>query len=217
MNDLVRASELLKEFKGESLRKRVSRLEGALAAKDGVSLESFLAREHIGRELLAAALLVKHASSQINEIVHALGIVLALPSILADNERVESLSLAAGNTGKGFDVETSRRVAEFTFIEWQGGPEVMRQNKVFKDFYFLAEADTSKRKELYAVGTSHVLAFLNSGRAIPQILKGNAKLGNSFRERYGGQFAVVRDYYQTKKGVVRIKDIRTHLALLRQI
>ncbi len=78
-------------------------------------------------------------------------LLISLPSILNDGERVEAMSLAAGNTGKGFDLETSERIAEFTFIEWKGGPDVIRKNKVFKDFYFLAEADTGKEKELYPI------------------------------------------------------------------
>ena len=65
-------------------------------------------------------MLIKHNSSQINEIVHSLGILLSLPKILEEGEKVESMSLAAANTGKGFDLETSERIAEFTFIEWQG-------------------------------------------------------------------------------------------------
>jgi hypothetical protein len=158
-----------------------------------------------------AAMLIKRNASQINEIVHALGILLTLPYILEENELVESLSLAAGNTGKDFDLKTNKRIAEFTFIQWKGGTEVIRQNKIFKDFYFLAEEETSKIRELYVVGTEHVLKFFNSKRSIRQILDGNAKLGNSYRERYGTQFQVVSEYYQTKKNVVCIKDVSSNL------
>ena len=43
-------------------------------------------------------------------------------------------------TGRSFDLETSYRVAvaELKFIRWQGGPESIRQNQLFKDFYLLA-------------------------------------------------------------------------------
>ena len=45
-------------------------------------------------------------------------------------------------TGRSFDLETSCRVAvaEFKFIRWQGDPESIRQNQLFKDFYLLARS-----------------------------------------------------------------------------
>jgi hypothetical protein len=48
-------------------------------------------------------------------------------------------------TGRSFDLETSYRVAvaEFKFIRWQGGPESIRQNQLFKDFYLLARSRPS--------------------------------------------------------------------------
>ncbi|HEX2899358.1 MAG TPA: hypothetical protein VHS96_06530, partial [Bacteroidia bacterium] len=131
----------------------------------------------VSAELMLAALLIKKHSNQISEIIHTVGILLVLPVILEPGEIVESLSLAAGNTGKGFDLETNRRIAEFTFIQWQGGSESIRQNKVFKDFYFLAEHPTTKRKELYVAGLDHPTRFFNSGRGIAQIAKDNRKLG----------------------------------------
>jgi hypothetical protein len=70
-------------------------------------------------------------------------------------ERVEYLSLGAGNTGKAFDLETDLRVCEFKFINWQGGAEAIRQNALFKDLYLLAEASTAKRKYKTFSGTRH--------------------------------------------------------------
>lgn len=54
-------------------------------------------------------------------IMHAAGIMVALPWILESGEIVESLSLGAGNTGRDHDLETNRRIAEFKFIDWRGG------------------------------------------------------------------------------------------------
>lgn len=212
MDDLAQASGLLRGFKGESLPGTVAKIEQAFRGTTKSSVLPLLERTSITADLFTAALLIKKNASQIDEVVHTLGILLALPSILEGDEEVESLSLAAGNTGKGFDLETTRRIAEFTFIQWQGGPEVIRQNKVFKDFYFLAEAETDKIRELYVVGTQHAERFFISGRALPRILNGNAKLGDHFKSRYGTRFKVVRDYYETKKDAVAIRDIRPHLA-----
>jgi len=217
MNDLIRATELLQLFRGKSFPDTVSAIEKSFVGASKATISPLLTKKSLNDDLLNAALLIKRNASQIDEIVHALGILLALPSILDQNERIESLSLAAGNTGKGFDLETDKRIAEFTFIQWQGGPEVIRQNKIFKDFYFLSEAETSKQRELYVIGTDHASKFFNSRRSLRQILDGNAKLGNSFRERYGTKFRIVNEYYQTKKNVVCIKDIRSHLVMMKDI
>jgi hypothetical protein len=206
MSSLVRASKMLESFKGGSLKSAVLELQKSFEGATKQQATSVLAGKNLTKELLAAAWLIKKNASQINEIVHALGIMLALPSILEVGERIESISLAAGNTGKPYDLETTSRVAEFTFINWKGGPETIRQNKVFKDFFFLAEAKTSKKRELYTVGTEHVKDFFSSKRSIQQILKGNAKLDRGFR-KYKQKYRTVQEYYQAKQNVVKIVDI----------
>lgn len=198
---------MLESFRGKSLKKTVGGLEGLLAGKGPQDFGSMLSGRGVTTDLLRAALLVKRTSRQIDEIIHTLGILLCLPGILQGGETVESLSLAAGNTGKGFDLETNYRIAEFTFIEWKGGSETIRQNKVFKDFYFLAEVETKKRRELWVVGTEEPLKFFNGRRGVDRILKGNAKLGESFRSRYGDKFKVVCDYYLAMKDRVEINDL----------
>ncbi len=215
MTGIVEASEQLQAFKGDSFRNPVRQLEETFSGANRDTAASLVSQQQWGQELFAATLLIKHNSSQINEIIHTLGILITLPKILKGDEHIESMSLAAANTGRGFDLETSERIAEFTFIEWQGGSEVIRQNKVFKDFYFLAEENTQKTKELYVIGTDHVLAFLNSQRGLPQILKGNAKLGNSFRNLYGERFKIVREYYNTKKDDVIIRDVSEYISALK--
>lgn len=205
------ATDLLQSFRGESFRERVKGLESRFAGCDSIDLDELFSENRLTMALFEAAVLVKHNSSQINEIIHTIGILLALPKILKDDEKVVSMSLAAANTGKGFDLETTERLAEFTFIEWQGGSEVIRQNKIFKDFYFLAEAESSKHKELYTVGTHYPKAFFASRRAIGPILQGNAKLGNDFRRRHGDSFSTVDQYYAERGERVAILDIRGFL------
>ena len=53
---------------------------------------------------------MKRLAGQINVTIHALGILMCLPHILEPDERVESVSLGAGNTGRDFDLETNVRV-----------------------------------------------------------------------------------------------------------
>ena len=215
MNSLFQASEMIQSFRAGSLRATIAAIEKELSSATAEPSSQKLATLGTSFELLTAAILIKKNSSQIDEIIHAVGILLALPGILEKGEIIESLSLAAGNTGKGFDLETNLRIAEFTFIHWQGGPEVIRQNKIFKDFYFLAEASTSKQKELYTIGTAHPKKFFNSRRALPAILDGNRKLGEAFRAKYGDSLKYVREYYAPRENLVAIRDITDHIPLLR--
>ena len=214
MSDLLSASKLLGSFHGGSLRGAVSKIETKIIGLTKETANPQLSEIGVSMELMLASLLIKKNSAQINEIIHAIGILLVLPAILETDERVESVSLAAGNTGKGFDLETDRRIAEFTFIQWQGGSESIRQNKIFKDFFFLAEESTPKLKELYVCGLDHPTKFFNAGRSISSILKNNDKLGKAAVKLPQG-IKKVRDYYQLHKHSVAIRDIGEYIPLLK--
>lgn len=136
----------------------------------------------------------------------ALGILLCLPSLLEPGETVEYVSLGAGNTGRAFDLETDRRIAEFKFIRWRGGSESIRQNALFKDFFLLVEHPTPKRKYLYTLETDRPLRFLNGGRALSSVLK-DTRLAAAFREKHGDRYERVRDYYAPRQHAVTIQDI----------
>jgi hypothetical protein len=103
---------------------------------------------------------------------------------------------------------------EFKFIRWQGGPESIRQNQLFKDFYLLARSDGTKRKYLYVLGTEHPLRFFNGRRAISSVLSRHAKLAELFRSDFGERYAVVRDYYLEHKDKVRIEDVSPYVPSL---
>ena len=162
-------------------------------------------------EVLGAAGVIKQLAGQINVIVHALGILLCLPHILQAGERIEYVSLGAGNTGRAFDLETNLRIAEFKFIHWQGGPESIRQNALFKDFFEMAEHESPKQKCLYVLGTEHAEKFLNGGRALSSVLSRNEKVRKTFTEKFGNQYLTVRDYYLPRKGMVVIQDVSTYV------
>lgn len=148
-------------------------------------------------------------AGQINVVVHALGILMALPAILEDGERVEDLSLGAGNTGHNFDLETNRRIAEFKFITWQGGSESIRQNALFVDLYHLAEAETDKLRELYVTDLVHPLKFLAGGRSMKSILSKHGYVAEEFFARYGDRYLVARDYWYDAKDRVALVDVST--------
>lgn len=198
---------LVQGFKRDSLRNRIASIERKLRRADKIACQAFCSDEAINSGLMTAAFALKRASSQINEVVHAVGILASLPHILRDGEVIESLSLAAGNTGKAFDLETDQRVGEFKFIDWKGGPESIRQNQLFKDFYLLAEVSTPKERYLYVLGAEHPLKFLIGGRAFSSVLSRNTKLGASFKQQYGSRFSTVGDYYRYRRAQVRIVDL----------
>nr|WP_294787287.1 hypothetical protein [uncultured Flavobacterium sp.] len=70
--------------------------------------------------IFLAANIIKDASFQIDEIVHALVIMIAKEVLLNENkeEQLEYLSLGAGNHKERFDMENNLRIAEFKFGKW---------------------------------------------------------------------------------------------------
>jgi hypothetical protein len=138
--------------------------------------------------------------------VHAVGILISLPHILESEERIQYLSLAAGNTGRPFDLETDQRIAEFKSIDWKGGPESIRQNSLFKDFFDLAEYDTQKKRFLYVVGLEHPMKFFNGGRACSSVMSKNRPLWERYSLKYA-KFVRVQAFYEHKKGAVNIVDL----------
>lgn len=123
------------------------------------------------------------------------------------DEKVEYVSLGAGNTGREFDLETNHRVAEFKFIHWRGGAETIRQNSIFKDFFLLAENPTPKKKFLYVLGIEHPVKFLGGGRAPTSVLSKNASVRERFYGLFQNQYERVRDYFEPRRDQVTIQDV----------
>ncbi|MBE0576862.1 MAG: hypothetical protein IH613_13315 [Desulfuromonadales bacterium] len=204
--DLSDAFSALAGFSGKDLTVTLSRIEQSLVGKTADNCTSFLSEHKADHDVLGAVGLVKQLAGQINVVIHALGIMLCLPHILQPGEVVESSSLGAGNTGKSFDLETNLRVAEFKFIAWQGGPESIRQNSLFKDFYGLAEYDTSKSRYMYVLGTEIPTKFLRSKRSLKSVLSKDVSLYEIVRQKYP-DCRVVSDYYSLKSDAVFIEDV----------
>jgi hypothetical protein len=205
--NLARAVAALQTFGGTDLTRTLASIEVTLRGMTAENCASTIAACGADKEALAAAGSVKRLAGQINVVIHALGIMLCLPHLLEAGEAVEYLSLGAGNTGRAFDLETTYRVAEFKFIAWQGGPESIRQNALFKDFYLMAESKNAKRKYLYVLGTEQPLKFLNGGRALSSVLSRHVRLRDQFESKYGDRYRIVRDYYQAHKEAVAIQDV----------
>src|SRR5258708_7107251 len=204
---LAGAIHLLQTFRGPDLTRTIGQIEKSLKGVSANSYAAVLATSGAKAEILGAAGLVKQLAGQIDVVVHTLGILLCLPYILRPEEVIDYVSLGAGNTNRNFDLETNQRIAEFKFIRWQGGPESIRQNSLFKDFYEMAEHETTKEKYLYVLGTEHGEKFFNGGRALSSVLSRNVKLRNQFNQKFGDRYRTVRDYYLSRKGFVAIQDV----------
>lgn len=206
--EISEAIAALEKFRGVDLTQTLANVESALRGLDSRRCSEALTACGAEKQVLLAAALMKQVSAQIDVVVHSLGILLCLPHLLQAGEVIEDLSIGAGNTGRAFDLETNQRVAEFKFIRWQGGPESIRQNGLFKDFFLLAEHPTQKRKHLYVLGTEHPLRFLNGGRALSRssVLSGSVRLKTAFEAKYP-QLKTVREYYLSKRDAILIQDV----------
>lgn len=199
------------------LTRRISELEQSLASETREQAASRLAVEQIDGSLFEAALTLKRLAGRINDIVHAVGILVSLPYVLAPGEVIESLSLASGNTGRPFDLATDKQVAEFKFIEWRGGAESIRQNSLFIDLFNLVSYATAKRRVIYVLSKREPLRFLNNRRALSSVLSKNAAVALHFRELHGERFPTVRDYYATVQDLVEIVDLADIVPELRPL
>ena len=206
MNNAQQGLHLIELFMRSDLTARISELEWSIQDCDSRQCQSMSDEAGVTSDLLSAAYAVKRAAGQVNVLIHAVGILLILPKILEPSEKIEYVSLGAGNTGKQFDLETDQRIAEFKFMHWQGGADTIRQNSLFKDFYMLAEHETSKRKELYVLDCKYPLKFLRSGRAIRSVLSRNVSLLKSFESKHGDSLTRVCDYYATRQDLVSLRD-----------
>lgn len=198
------------KFRGVSktFSQRIAALEAGVVGIDAFGVQKKARFEGLTNDVLAASLLVKAASAQIDVVLHAAGIIVALPYLLEPGELIQSVSLGAGNTGKAHDLETDRRVAEFKFIKWQGGSEAVRQNSLLVDLFRLATAQTSKQRELYLTGAEVPMKFLEqSKRDVRSALAFRPGIPEKFDEAYGDVALTVKDYWSSIRSQVKVRDL----------
>jgi hypothetical protein len=207
--DLQEAADRLEAFGvGAALTARIKQLEAAGTGLEPRELRKLLTREAVGPDLIRAAATVKELAGQVHVVMHAAGLLAALPHILEPNEIVESLSLGAGNAGRAHDLETDRGIAEFTFIDWRGS-DTIRQNKLFGDIINLMASRTSKRRIAYVLGLDHPMRFLLGRRSIESVLSRSSRARIRFEELHGDStYTTVRDYWAYAKDEVEVIDLR---------
>lgn len=207
MIGLSKSAGLISKFCGKSLKNKLSSIEDQCIGNKANGLKKISSKFEINIELINATHNLQKITSQIYIVNHAICILISLPHILEKTEKIQYLSLGAGNTGKDFDLETNHRIAEFKFIHWQKKSNTIRQNSLFKDFYYLAESNKRKRKYLYLTDLDAPLRFLNGKRALESVMSKNNKLSDNFDSKYQKKFKVVNEYYLHKKNRVELIDI----------
>lgn len=215
--DLIEAARRLESLDNGDLTGRLASFEATFRSQDAVTAETLCEECGISESSVEAAFVLKTAAAQINVVIHAIGILTALPHILADGERIESLSLGAGNTGRHFDLETTHRLAEFKFIQWRGGAESIRQNGLFKDFFYLAEEETDRERWLYLLELDRPLRFLAGRRALSSVMSKHQRLREDFRAAYGDEFRLTCDYYRHAEDRVRLCDLTEVVPALKRL
>lgn len=208
MGELETALRIVETFaSGDRLTQRIARLESKLGRKRKARVGEFLASEGIHDGVVEAAMKIKRVTGQIDVVIHAVGILVSLPYVLDPGDRIRSVSLGAGNTGRDFDLETDKQVAEFKFIKWRGGPESIRQNQLFLDLFKLVDEDSDRRRCLYVVGKKYPMKFLHADRSLKSVLSKNQAIRERFLDRYGTRYSVVSEYFEEVSDLVEIIDL----------
>jgi hypothetical protein len=164
------AFDSLSAYLGSALTSRINALEDHFTGACDQNVEGLLKNQQLSLHLFNQALVIKREIGQLHVVIHALGVLLSLPAVLEKGEVIERLSLGAGNApDRRYDLETNIRIAEFTFIDWKGRDSA-RQDKLFKDFFLLAEAETVKRRCLYALNTLATISHSSPSTHLDSLL-----------------------------------------------
>ena len=208
------AETLLSFLKGGALTKTIADLEYALDGKDSDALGAVATEAGITFDLLAATMAVRAELGRMSDLIHAAGIVLALPHLLEPGERVKGRpSLAAGNDpSRPFDLETDRRVAEFKLSVWMAGSNAMRKRQTFKDLVGLALDTSGRRAELYVLGPQPDRFLRGSKSMASWALDRSAEsLKKRFVTRFGSLEMPVSTFTSTYAKDVVVIDLATKL------
>ncbi|MFE0965496.1 PE-PGRS family protein [Streptomyces fungicidicus] len=207
---LGEAVAVLADFLGaEPLTAAITSLERSLVGRPASQIGDLAAARGINPDLMVAALTVRESLGRLNDLIHAAGIVLALPHLLDDGEEiVVRPSLAAGNDPRRpFDLETDRRVAEFKLARWPGA-DAMRKRQTFKDLVMLAADRTGRRAELFVVGPEPG-RFLRTSRATAAWALDRAPHARRvFEESFGSLDVSVAQFTERHAGHVQVTDLR---------
>lgn len=164
MMDIKEAINIVKAFKKESVKEVLLDLQKTEITNSTNDFEN----------IFTSAKIIKEASAQIDEIVHASGIMLALSVWLIKNEEVQYLSLGAGNHKGHFDLETNHRIAEFKFGKWnENSANGLRRRGYFSNYISLLINETKRDKYFVVEDKKAFLKFMNGTAKWKNVLSKN--------------------------------------------
>jgi hypothetical protein len=207
MAEIEDALRQIERFRGQSLAETISKIESRLTGAKAQNVAAVNTGNRVDASLIAATAQVKRASAQIDVVIHAVGILYALPHILEKDEILESTSLGAGNAGSDFDVVTDRRIAEFKFIYWQGGSESLRKKTFFQDYFKLIREQSQRAKYFYLLNTEIPLRFLSGTSRSLRMLDRNRRLADAYERLYGNRYQTVGEFYRAHKENVKFVNL----------
>ena len=97
------------------------------------------------------------------------------------------------------------RIAEFTFIDWKGRDSA-REDKLFKDFFLLAEADTKKKRCLFVSSKAAAIKCLTGNRTCESLLGRSASTRRRFSACYPATMRA-SEYFHSKESSVEIMEM----------
>ena len=162
--NLNEAINIVKIFKNENVKETLKDLQ---RLENKISFPNF-------ENIFTAAKIIKDASSQIDEIVHASGIMIAKELWLHEDEEVQYLSLGAGNHKGHFDMETNLRIAEFKFGKWNdNSANGIRRRGYFSNYISLLTANDHRSKYFVVEDRSSFVKFMNGKATWRNVLSKN--------------------------------------------
>lgn len=193
----------------QPLTQALASLEHRLEGSDGTKVLEVAEDGHVVPELLVSALTVRESLGRINDLIHACGILLVLPHILGEGERITVRpSLGAGNDpGRPYDLETDRRIAEFKLARWRGA-DAMRKRQTFKDLVMLAADTSGRRAELFVIGPEPGRFLTTSSSTAAWALDRSPGALRTFTSAFGAPSMPVSRFTATHAAHVRITDLR---------
>ncbi|MFL6098978.1 MAG: hypothetical protein ACJ71T_03385 [Actinomycetales bacterium] len=179
---------------------------------DGADADTAVAAAELAgvtTELLTEAITVRRHLGQLNDLIHATAITLALPRILEPGEAVVSRPAleTTGERSNRFDLETDRRVADFQIGVWTG-KDAIRKRMVFQDLVHLAAHHSGRRAELYVAGEAP-LTFLRESRSpVSWALNfGPTQTRELFVERFGDTSLPIAAFTKVAAAHVKLVDL----------
>lgn len=197
--DLIEALNVIDRFKNLNIRETFKAVEKL----------DVLDMDYDFATIFSASKIIKETSAQIDEIVHASGIMTVQKKWLEGNKKLQYLPLGAGNHKARFELETNLSIAEFKFGRWNDkSANGLRRRCYFSNYISLLTAEDSQRKYFVMEDKENFLRFLNGAakwrNVLSKNLTGLKKLENFLIENGNEDLISVGQIYRTFEHSVTI-------------